>query len=178
MRFSERRQILERDLVRYFEAIVDTRRRLNTLTDIGQLPDEILAEIYLFHAAGVTNSRHQVDFKPYESISVAHVCHRWRSITLDLPSFWSTIWLTNASCVNEVLVRSKNAPLNIRSTNGLTKIDLVEAVLAHIGRIASFNVRSYWITDKFDKSRLLATNLGTVAPRLETIVLTTPEACF
>ena len=83
------------------------------------LPPEILAEIFCYAASvvdtDVTNGIWQL----------GRVCSYWRSVVLSSPSLWSTVNISKplpierpARIVEEVLLRSRNAPLSITFVPG------------------------------------------------------------
>lgn len=114
--FATARRTLTADLVRYSQIVTDIKRRLNTSTLVDRLPTEVLSEIFLLQAFSdvFCQTSHQgpggrggaESLKAYHWLSVAHVCHHWRTIILNLPSFWGRIQLTNPAVVSELLVRS------------------------------------------------------------------------
>ncbi|KAI8996520.1 hypothetical protein BD414DRAFT_478278 [Trametes punicea] len=49
----------------------------------------------------------------YAWVGVTHVCRSWRAIALNTPRIWGHIVLTRSSVVDDVLARSKKAPLMV-----------------------------------------------------------------
>lgn len=149
------RQTLEDDIVRYSNAIINAKYRLNALTRVARLPPELLTEVFIYYrdafaydadplpsprsVAVYGNSR---TASPYHWLRITHVCRHWRELALGSPRFWSTIYLTHrSSCIDEMLARARQAPLTIRSTNVQVSEDIVKHVLQHLHRIVTFDLR-------------------------------------
>ncbi|CDO73331.1 hypothetical protein BN946_scf185008.g94 [Trametes cinnabarina] len=116
---SASRKALEDDIAVHEKAIIELKGRLNTMTDIARLPPELLSEIFL-HLAELSYNDIGLSFRPsyvcarfYAWVSVTHVCRSWRTIALNTPRLWGHIVLTRSSIVNDVLTRSKKAPLRV-----------------------------------------------------------------
>lgn len=108
------RQELEVGIQEHTHVILDMKHRLNQLVTIARLPPELLTEVFL-HFAAVDSTHNERIGRPYKWIRITHVCHHWREVALASPRLWSTIFVTNRSCVQEMLVRSKHAPLSIHA---------------------------------------------------------------
>lgn len=98
------------------------RARRNTLLSVVQFPSEILGDIFRFllpvfklHLPDVPCE--DVDAKiaagTRSLIAASHVCRRWRNVALEHSALWTLLWIQNPSCMREMLVRSKGAPLII-----------------------------------------------------------------
>jgi hypothetical protein len=87
--------------------------RRNALAPISSVPAEVMAVIFFLLRSGKPNI-HVV-------LRVAHVCNRWRKITLDCPLLWTHIDFSTItpSGATEILARAEMAPLyleaNVRS---------------------------------------------------------------
>ncbi|KAI0078834.1 hypothetical protein K474DRAFT_1660021 [Panus rudis PR-1116 ss-1] len=112
-RYNERRTVVERELV----ALAMDGRRLNEMVPIARLNADILIQIF-----SVLSRQELIAPKcfggydsndPYEWIYIAHVCHRWRRILLDTPQFWSMLYFTSMPKLEELVSRSKQAPLRV-----------------------------------------------------------------
>ncbi|KAI0920508.1 hypothetical protein AcW1_002230 [Taiwanofungus camphoratus] len=120
-----------------------SRRRIRnhstrgTPTPIFKLPPEILAEVFLIHAAQVIaafSRRVCVGF--YDWINVSHVCSHWRSIAIGCARLWSYILMTHTEWMTVLLDRSKTMPLTVIADR-LGKIEerSLELVLKEMPRI-------------------------------------------
>ncbi|KAJ2965273.1 hypothetical protein NUW54_g14174 [Trametes sanguinea] len=116
---SAARKALEDDIAVHEQAIIDLKGRLNNMTTVARLPPELLSEIFL-HLAETSYSEVGSSYRPayaharfYAWISVTHVCRTWRTVALSTPRLWGYIVLTRSSIVEDVLARSKKAPLRI-----------------------------------------------------------------
>ena len=89
------------------------RYRCNALAPVWALPPEVIITILSFlHLPGSPPDPRLTWLR------VAHVCHQWREIALDLPLFWSHIDFTNLTSAGaaEILTRAKKAPLHLGAT--------------------------------------------------------------
>jgi hypothetical protein len=85
----------------------------NTLVPISRLPTEIITSIFsLLPSFGVLES-----YLPIALISISHVCHQWREISLSLPYLRSYIDFTRLTLTGaaEMLARAKMAPLRLEA---------------------------------------------------------------
>ena len=110
------------------------RRHRNTLLPISRLPTEIFTAIFsLLHPFGVREPP-----QPIAPLSISHVCHRWREISLNLPHLWSHINFTRQTpdCSAEMLARAKMAPLHLEAVTSNWSREKFEAfkrqIEAHI----------------------------------------------
>ncbi len=106
------RQAIDAEIKSLEESLQALRHRRNAFAPISSLPPEIFAAIFSFlrlTASGKTplGTNHLV------SLRVAHVCHQWREIALNLPFLWGHVNFTTFSLAGatEMLVRAKSAPL-------------------------------------------------------------------
>jgi hypothetical protein len=138
---------------------------------IFRLPPEIMDLIfsYLYLAPGL-KSCDRLGW-----LNIAHVCHHWRDIALNQPRFWSCIDITSLTLAgaNEMLVRSKNAPLHLvanfyRYYRDHERLDAVrEQLKAHISHLQSLNIYSH----PLPLSQTLVRLTGSPAPALESLSL-------
>src|SRR6266849_7559884 len=86
--------------------------RRNVLVPISLLPPDILARV--FHLL-VFEKLPLAGIRNLDWIRVTHVCRHWRQVALDDLSLWTEIGgiPMNAKWISEMLVRAKNAPLDI-----------------------------------------------------------------
>ncbi|KAG2013095.1 hypothetical protein CC2G_010033 [Coprinopsis cinerea AmutBmut pab1-1] len=84
----------------------------NGLSPVSRVPDEILCEIFMLCAQIWTERPNGP--KPW--IAVTHVSRRWRTVALNYPNFWSTIYdpdRMGPSWLSTWLKRSQETPLTI-----------------------------------------------------------------
>ncbi|KAG6813470.1 hypothetical protein H0H92_010804 [Tricholoma furcatifolium] len=88
------------------------KKHLNALTVTCRIPNEILAIIF----------RQVVDAEVAENIldsewipSISHVCSHWREVALSTPALWSTLHLDYPAWAPEMLRRSKDVALSVKS---------------------------------------------------------------
>ncbi|KAM5544195.1 hypothetical protein V8D89_001855 [Ganoderma adspersum] len=120
------RKKIEDEIESHANAITMLKHRLNATTTISRLPSELLSEIFVCFAQDYFRS--YTDHKAHSSyysyhrgvpewVRVAHVCHAWREIALSTPRLWSLIAVTQRSIAEQLLVRSKKAPLSVAATH-------------------------------------------------------------
>ena len=88
------------------------RSRRNALASISFLPAELLSRIFHFRAREDTP---WPAMGKYSWTAIAHVCQRWRQVSLNDSSLWARLKGNRPSLewISEVLVRARNAPLHI-----------------------------------------------------------------
>ncbi|EMD38099.1 hypothetical protein CERSUDRAFT_113235 [Gelatoporia subvermispora B] len=132
--------------------IVHVKRRLNSLTLVHRLPDEILALI--FHSTKeATEPHHDWEDIPdlvipahfYRWIRISHICHHWRAVALSYPRLWNRVFVANLTWVTELLGRSGNTPLFVdvhtRARKGLQKrIGIAQKVFAQMNRVQELDI--------------------------------------
>jgi hypothetical protein len=86
--------------------LISLRRLHNHLIPVHQLPAELLCNIFKFSSHNPRTSN---------SITLSHVCHRWRQETISFPSMWTDIGIFDepSGLLLLCLERSQNAPLDV-----------------------------------------------------------------
>ncbi len=112
------RKVVDDQIEVHTRAILDLKTRLNTLTPVARLPPELLSAIFAFVPAKSFTEHYNASeiVRPYRVntwVTVAHVCRHWRAIALSSPRFWSYITVTSKRAADEMIARSKKAPLHI-----------------------------------------------------------------
>ena len=117
------------DATRQFLRSLLTRR--NSLLPISLLPPEILASI--FHLL-VLEEPPLSGKRNLGWLKVTHVCQHWRQIALDNLSLWAKIWgnPTDTNWISEILVRAKNAPLDIKFDLAMSSPKTILMILPHL----------------------------------------------
>ena len=120
------RKKIEDEIKDHANAITMLKHRLNAMTKISRLPSELLSEIFVCCAQDYFKSYtdHKTHYSYYshhrgvpEWVRVAHICHAWREIALSTPRLWSFVPVTQRSIAEQLLLRSKKAPLSIAATH-------------------------------------------------------------
>ncbi|KAF8559424.1 hypothetical protein OG21DRAFT_1368133, partial [Imleria badia] len=84
----------------------------NSPSFIFRLPIEIL-EIIFIHCARdyyTKDGRRPTPTVP-SWVNVSYVCCHWRNVALDCPTLWTYLFATSPRWTEELLARSKQAPL-------------------------------------------------------------------
>ncbi|KAJ8454215.1 hypothetical protein ONZ45_g19388 [Pleurotus djamor] len=81
---------IDEEITMHLEGIITLKRRRNTYAAIGQLPDEVLTEIFLSFSVEDPSSTELVRWLN----TTRAVCHRWRDVVLNSPRAWANITLT------------------------------------------------------------------------------------
>ena len=108
------RVALESEIAKHADAIIELKGRLNAMAPISVLPPEVLSEIFAALAHSSYSPQGRPGFRSqsaYDWITVTHVCRAWRNIALDTPRLWSRVILSGLDITQEVIARSKRAPL-------------------------------------------------------------------
>jgi hypothetical protein len=127
---------IEEEIEALEAAIRAWKGRHNTLSITARLPPEILVTIFKFV---VSNSYpFYPPVKKLGWINVTYVCALWRRVALECPSLWTTIPFTHPRWTEEMLARSKMAPLTVVTNvhkNNPQHMQSVQAALTRIGQI-------------------------------------------
>ena len=112
-------QAIDAEIRSLAESIRTLRLRRNSLSPVSSLPSEIFAAIFSFlrlPTSGTSPLGGNQD-QHLSWLCVAHVCHEWREVALNLPFFWSHVDFTTLSSAGatEILVRSKSVPLYLEA---------------------------------------------------------------
>ncbi|EIM81723.1 uncharacterized protein STEHIDRAFT_171993 [Stereum hirsutum FP-91666 SS1] len=130
-----------------------------TPSPIHKLPVEILTRCFmelakdnpphvtknLLHPDGIRIEVH------YGWLIATYVCHRWRSVALNAASLWATpTWVLGARWSEEMLARSKTAPLTIRcdvsecppawKSRERLNLAVVDAIADHLHRLKAIDI--------------------------------------
>ncbi|KAH9161217.1 hypothetical protein EDB89DRAFT_1276081 [Lactarius sanguifluus] len=148
------RQVIDVEIKSLEESIRALRHRHNALAPVSSLPSKVIATIFSFlRLPGEPplggKSDHHLTW-----LSIAHVCHQWREIVLDLPHFWSHIDFTtvNMAGATEMLTRAGMVPLyleaKVPATSRWTEVQFstfLKELQAHVSHIChlGFGVNSY-----------------------------------
>ncbi|KAI0630511.1 hypothetical protein C8Q77DRAFT_1133458 [Trametes polyzona] len=123
------REDLESEIATHARAIIDLKGRLNTMTTVARLPPELLSEVFLHVTRDAyaiyqsSNHLHYGAARFYAWVKVSHVCRSWREVALSTPRLWGHIILTKRSVVEDMLLRSKRAPLSLSAAIFSSKDD-------------------------------------------------------
>ncbi|KII87389.1 hypothetical protein PLICRDRAFT_163487 [Plicaturopsis crispa FD-325 SS-3] len=157
------RQHVDGEIVRLEQSILSYKTRRNDFALTARLPPEVLSEIFdWYRALDVLEST-------YKWIEVTHVCRHWRNVALGCPRLWSYIVSETPRWTEELLARSKNAPLTFSATYGYPheKSELsTNMALKHMHRMAALDLTMPMLS--FNKA---STHFDTPAPILESLQL-------
>ncbi|KAJ7765442.1 hypothetical protein DFH07DRAFT_810614 [Mycena maculata] len=158
---SAQRQI-DQEIRKYQESVRALQFRRNALSPVGRLPPEMLSRIFLFCSDP-------------ESLSwikeVSHICHYWRTVALSCPNLWSFPVFSQPKWADEMLKRSKMAPLTIKADMTYMTprmVNTVHSSLVQISRIGELDVK----TGSRSVPEIL--NLTDTAPYLHSLSLASP----
>jgi hypothetical protein len=160
---------IDKEIQDAYELARKLRTNKNTLAYFSRLPTEIIARIFttLAHYSSNHGSLSWIR-------SVTAVCGHWRAIALECPNLWSTIIFASPIWVEEMLKRSKMAPLTIKADCGfLEQLDAVRLALQHISRIRELHLYA----PEDDMVRLI-NPIDQPAPLLRSLHLSCPALDF
>ena len=158
------RRRIDQDIEKMEGAIRALKSRRNSLAAISRLPPEILSKIFLCCAA---------TYEPtMDWVGVTHVSRHWRTVAIGCARLWTTLVFTQPRWVEEMLKRSKIAPLVIDtrygSYMGSKSTEAVHLAMNHISRVRELSIVS--LNASFDK---LFSSFPRAAPMLQSVVLST-----
>ena len=155
----------------------------NTLIPIGCLPSDILSIIFLllskppFKVPIKQKSRQksQQKSRPSSPISISHVCHHWRDVSLNMHCLWSHIdsaELTPAGTA-KMFARAKMAPLHLEvvTTGTCWSVKQDDVLVGHLN-VHIHHIRHLSITGHSRYIGLMCEQLVSSAPSLEQLSIT------
>ena len=109
---SEAQARLDDEIAALTLVLCNLRTQRNTLSHISRLPPEILASIFIHCARNCQQNRY---FEPSipDWVNVSYVCRHWRDVALNCSTLWSFLFVSSHNWTNELLARSKEAPLRV-----------------------------------------------------------------
>jgi hypothetical protein len=125
---------IDDELVALEERMRALRTRRNSLSPISSIPPELLSTIFVHHAQQ-TQLLYNPDNPDILSwLIVGHICRHWREVALGTPELWATPFLNSLQATDEMLARSKMAPLNLR-IGWRYRVDTIQKALMHTERL-------------------------------------------
>ncbi|EPQ55574.1 hypothetical protein GLOTRDRAFT_128800 [Gloeophyllum trabeum ATCC 11539] len=115
------------------------KTQLNTLVSVARLPAELLALIFRAYIdLYVQKTTYLYDLhyrrgrpksaKCYQWFGITHVCRDWREVALGTPWLWVDITITRIECVQQMLARSKNAPLTVHGHIDRSRVEVLKLI--------------------------------------------------
>jgi hypothetical protein len=158
------RRRIDQDIEEMEGAIRALRSRRNSLAAISRLPPELLSKIFVCCAATYGPPHLTMDW-----VKVSHVSRHWRTVAIGCPYLWTTLVFARPRWVEEMLKRSKMAPLVIDARFGYMGPKSTEAVqlaMNHVSRVRELNIVSP--STSFGK---LFSSVPRAAPMLQSLAL-------
>lgn len=135
---------LDDEIAALTSVLCNLRTQRNTFSPIARLPPEILASIFIHCAQSYKKNRHTGSGVP-DWVNVSYVCRHWRDVALDCPTLWSFLFVSSHYWTNELLARSKAAPLKVCVDSEYPKqpkeLNLLEKVAPQAYRIQDLCMR-------------------------------------
>ncbi|KAG2132780.1 hypothetical protein DEU56DRAFT_812004 [Suillus clintonianus] len=168
---------IDDEIVALEERMRALRIRRNSLSPISSLPPEILGAIFVHHVQQTQLLYQDNPEAPaiLSWLNVGHVCRHWREVTLGTPELWSAPFLNSSQATEEMLVRSKMAPLKLRAGSRY-RMDCVQMALMHIERLQEISLNlspggSTTYVTHHCITELLYKLLSCSAPKLQSLAL-------
>ena len=95
--------------------LANLRGKSNSLLPVFRLPPEILEVIFIHGACDYYENNHRGRFTSCVPtwVNVSYVCSYWRNIALNSPTLWGYHFNVSQRWTEELLLRSKQAPLKM-----------------------------------------------------------------
>ncbi|KAF8437220.1 hypothetical protein L210DRAFT_602369 [Boletus edulis BED1] len=140
------------------------------------LPTEILEAIFIYCACEYhdTTTGKPIPTAP-SWVNVSCVSRRWRTVALNCHILWTYLFITSPRWTEELLARSKQAPLKLCVDTGFhweNWLDSVEQVMDHVERIQQLQL---CISKSFENHHIIS-KLTSPAPCLQILELSVE--CF
>ena len=153
--------------------LCNLRSQKNTFSLIFRLPPEILASIFIQCAR--SHQRNQRGIPDW--VNVSYVCRHWRDVALNCSTLWSFLFASSQSWTDELLARSKTAPLKVRVDSDYPKpsqeLNLLEKVAPQTGRIQDLRLR----LTRREAERILSL-FSSPAPLLQTLQISVERSNY
>ncbi|KIK01161.1 hypothetical protein K443DRAFT_576640 [Laccaria amethystina LaAM-08-1] len=161
------RRRIDQDIERLEGAIRALKSRRNSLAGISRFPTEILSRIFICCAA--TCERGEPAQLTMDWVKVTHVSRHWRTVAIGCPRLWTTLVFTQPRWVEEMLKRSKMAPLVIDARVGSKSTEAVQLAMDHISRVRELSI----VCPSASSLGKLFSSVPRAAPMLQILVLST-----
>ena len=143
----------------------------NALSPACRLPQELLGKIFIHYARDYHNYSDpdsQTQNVP-TWVNVSYVCRYWRDAALDFSTLWTYHFVVSLRWTEELLARSKQAPLQIRITHNSSKSEswwssLIEKLMNRADHIQEFR-----LDFPEDCDHQILSQLSARAPRLQNL---------
>jgi hypothetical protein len=163
------RQKIDKEILDALDLVLRLKTCRNTLAPISRLPTEILSKIFISLAHHFYF--HDDDDKELSWIPiVTAVCGHWRAIALECPSLWCLISSSSPIWTEEMLKRSKMAPLVVTVESSTIMRDSIHSALDHISRIKEVHL----VASQPDMTELFDRIDKRTAPLLQSLHLENP----
>ncbi|KAA1475921.1 hypothetical protein DENSPDRAFT_806432 [Dentipellis sp. KUC8613] len=144
-------RVLELEMEAVGQVMSSLRARYNSLAFINRLPQEILALIFLslrdtyarlFSSFPlIYGSRSPPD--AIEWVAITHVCRKWRTTAIELPSLWTHIPNSfSTTCAEEFLRRSRLTPIKLEHSmvSPVSTGDLAGHISQHLRHVRALHL--------------------------------------
>lgn len=121
---------LERRALGLVERMRKLKEQRNKHATVSKLPDEVLLEIFMVLMAR---------FSVKQCHQIAHVCRRWRGVSVEAPMLWTNPPTDNYLLVQLMLKRSKGSSLTV-CLGPKTSLPAAKKVLSCIARVDSLEL--------------------------------------
>lgn len=102
---------------RIWEQIADTRQKRNRYSSIHRLPNETLVSVFQF-----TLQQQGASLRYQKMAAMSRVCRKWRTVTLDTPSLWTSLSTKSPQKSLEAAIqRSRSAELTVEFESELDR---------------------------------------------------------
>ncbi|KAJ8520241.1 hypothetical protein ONZ45_g2915 [Pleurotus djamor] len=104
---------IEKEIYEHESAAACLSLQRNTHTAVNKLPEEVLSMIFVIVRMNLVESINSQGTARRSWSIIPSVCHHWRQIAMNTPSYWSTISLYDPDFALELLQRSGTRPSSI-----------------------------------------------------------------
>ncbi|KAN0096978.1 hypothetical protein V8E55_001424 [Tylopilus felleus] len=174
----------DEDLASQMSTLCNIDPRTNSISFIDRLPIETLEAIFIHTACSYFRKDDGLPIPtPPTWVSVSYVCSHWRNVALSSPTLWSYLFVTSPRWTEELLSRSKQAPLKLHMTSYRSDKTSTSRALRFLEQVVNYaeriqEIRLYlplWLTRK---TLQFFSKLFSNAPLLQYVIIAaraTPE---
>ena len=164
------------EINKHLVLVADLRARRNSFLPIFRLPPETLVNIFTLGARDYYyhGGDYPINCIPHW-VNVSYICRHWRNVALNCPALWAYPFTISLRWTEELLARSKRAPLKIHIYSGTINASLVRLsglvakLLSHAERIQELRLRV--------PAMALPSKLSLCVPHLQILDIDGTQSC-
>ena len=160
----------DEDITRTFTPLINR----NTPSFVFRLPTETLQAIFIHGAYDYYSKDNGFSiWTPPSWVNVSYVCRHWRNVALNCPTLWTFLFAVSPRWMEELLSRSKRAPLKLKLHSYVpifndipSALSFLEKVVDHAERIQEIRL---YLERQHQEYQVFFAKLFSHAPLLQNV---------